>query len=77
MHARTGLGPAMDTTELEHRMNSAYDRRLQELTCIAFTRSPAVARREQARILAEIASAIRSWARAVRVGYRHAGAETG
>ena len=63
-------------------MNSAYDRRLQSLTCIAFTRSPAVARREQARVLAELAAAFTSWAREARIssppaGSRHAGAESG
>jgi len=62
-------------------MNSTHDRRLQNLTCVAFTRSPAVARREQARVLAELASALRSWARGARFAYpagtRHAGAESG
>jgi hypothetical protein len=55
-------------------MNSAYDRRLQNLTCVAFTRSPAVARREQSRVLAELVTAFRNWARDARTPAPHAGA---
>lgn len=63
-------------------MNSAYDRRLQNLTCVAFTRSPQVARREQTRVLAELVTALRNWARdgripAVHDTTRHVGAESG
>ena len=68
-------------------MNSAYDSRLQDLTCIAYTRSHSLARREQSRALAELVTAFRSWARETRpythpahaahAATGHAGAESG
>ena len=54
-------------------MNPSHDRHLRDITCAAFTRSPALARREQARVLAELVSAFRRWARDARIPSRHAG----
>lgn len=62
-------------------MMSDYDRRLQDLTCIAYTRSHSLARREQSRALAELVTAFRNWARETRpyahAAAGHAGVESG
>ena len=54
-------------------MTPSNDRRLRELTCVAFTRSPALARRAQAHAVAELVSALRAWAREARMRFRQAG----
>lgn len=44
-------------------MNSADDRHLQKITCLAWTAGPGAARSEQARAVGALAAAIRRWAR--------------
>ena len=43
-------------------MNTANDRHLQNLTCLAWTEAPRAARREQARAMGALAAALRRWA---------------
>lgn len=44
-------------------MNTADDRHLQNITCLAWDAGPRAARSEQARAVGELAAAIRRWAR--------------
>ena len=70
---RTGPRPATDRKIQEIGMNPSNDQRLRALTCVAFTRSPALARRAQAHAVAELVSALRVWVREARMRFRHAG----
>lgn len=54
-------------------MNTANDRHLQKLTCLAWTEGPNVARREQARAIGVLAAALRRWAGNALSGQRGGG----
>lgn len=47
-------------------MHTTDDRHLERITCLTWNAGPRAARSEQARALAELAAAVRRWARGAR-----------
>lgn len=57
-------------------MNAASNRRLERITTLSWSCSPRIARSEQARVLGELASELRRWAREALAGRRPIRVET-